>query len=306
MAPESVQPKIAVVIAVSNGLPHIVEAVESALRQGPIVERVVVVDDRSTDDTWEAMAGIPDPRLELMKSPREGVSAARNAGAQRTDAPWLLFLDADDRLTEGAVEALAAEIRRGVSLVYGDYERIDEQGRTVGKRGWIRNLRSKPSGEIREPLLGGNFIINGGVLICEREAFLKVGGFPAQLSLCEDWHLWCQLATVGEARYLPRRVMEYRVHAQSVMMRKPREYEDFAPALQAIFSDRRIRASVPSDLLVRLRRRGESSLMVYCAQQALRARKYGIALPMAIRAFRHHPSRGPWLIGRLVGAWSVL
>ena len=305
MAPESV-PKIAVVIAVRNGLPHIVEAVECALQQGPIVERVIVVDDRSTDGTREAMAGIPDPRLELMRNPGAGVSAARNAGARRTDAAWLLFLDADDRLTEGAVEALAAEVRDGVSLVYGDYERIDEKGRAVGKRGWIRNLRGKPSGNILELLLCGNFIINGGVLICEREAFLKVGGFPEQLSLSEDWHLWCQLAAVGEARYLPRRVMDYRVHAQSVMMREPRQYEDFGPALQAIFTDHRIRARLPSDVLERLRRRGEHSLMVYCAQQALRAGKYGIALPMAVRAFRHLPSRGPWLIGRLVGAWSAL
>ena len=306
MALDTARPRVGVVVAVRNGLPHVVEAVQSALRQGPIVHRVVVVDDRSTDGTAEAVSALADPRVEVTANPGIGVSAARNAGARLADAPWLLFLDADDRLTTGAVDALADHADNNVSFVYGDYERIDERGQAVGRRGWIRSFRDKPSGDVLEALLGGNFIINGGVLICRRESFFDIGGFPEQLALCEDWHLWCQLAAKGHARYVPRRVMDYRVHAHSVMMRKPRRYEEFAPALQAIFSDLRIRGKVPDQTLARLRQRGESSLMVYCAQQALRARKYDVALSMALGAFRRHPSRAPWLIGRLVGAWSAL
>src|SRR5579862_4547781 len=89
---------VTVVIAVKNGQAHIVEAVESALAQGPALDRVIVVDDRSTDSTRHLLSTLSDPRLIVLDSPGAGVSAARNAGAHASCSPWLLFLDADDRL----------------------------------------------------------------------------------------------------------------------------------------------------------------------------------------------------------------
>lgn len=305
MAPE---PKhlVCVIIAVKNGAPHIVEAVESALAQGPLVDQVIVVDDGSTDGTLEALAVLSDRRLSLLHSPDNGVSAARNAGAALSRASWLLFLDADDRLAPAAVERLVSRVEEGLVLVYGDYERVDEQGQSFGNRGLLRRARGKPSGAILEALLAQNLFINGGVLICAREAFLQVGGFERSLSLCEDWHLWCRLATLGAVRYVPERVLDYRVHSASVMMRKRRTYEDFAPALRAIFTDSRIGDRVAPERLSRLRRYGEISLMTYCAQQSLRAGNYGEVTKMALTALCRDPSRAPWVVSRIAGAWASL
>ena len=60
--------------------------------------RVIVVDDGSADPRRSAStAGLPDG-VELLRRPRGGVAAARNAGAAAADTPYLLMLDADDRL----------------------------------------------------------------------------------------------------------------------------------------------------------------------------------------------------------------
>lgn len=307
MAPESNStPPVSVVIAVKNGMPHILEAVESVLAQGPLIDQAIVVDDGSTDGLVEALAALNDPRLTVVRNNGSGVSAARNLGAAMTSAPWLLFLDADDRLAAGAVDRLVSNIRDGVVVVYGDYERIDEQGRSIGNRGLIRAARAKPSGSILEVLLAGNIFVNGGVLICAREAFETVGGFDPRLSLCEDWHLWCRIAAMGSIRYVPERVLDYRVHASSVMMRKRRTYEEFAPALAAIFEDSQIQTQLDPARLARLRRLGESSLMTYCAQQALRSGAYADVAKLASRALRRHPTKAPWMIMRLAGAWASL
>jgi glycosyltransferase involved in cell wall biosynthesis len=305
MAPEP-KPLVSVIIAVKNGLPYIIEAVESALAQGPLLDQAIVVDDGSTDGTLEALAALRDPRLSLIRSAESGVSAARNSGAALARAPWLLFLDADDRLTKGAVDHLVSSIQDELVLVYGDYERIDGRGRSFGKRGFLRGVRSKPSGQILEALLAQNLFINGGILICAREAFQRVGGFERGLSLCEDWHLWCRLAAIGPAGYVPERVLDYRVHPTSVMMRKRRTYEEFVPALGAIYSDARIRGGVAPGRLSRLRRHGEVSLMTYCAQQALRAGSWSEVAKMALTAMRRDPRRGPWVFARLAGAWASL
>src|SRR5882757_8993662 len=103
---------VTVVIAVKNGEPFIVEAVQSALSQGDQVTRVVVVDDGSTDSTLASVTALGDRRVTAMPSPGRGVSAARNFGARQADTRWLLFLDADDRLVEGAVHRLVATAAR--------------------------------------------------------------------------------------------------------------------------------------------------------------------------------------------------
>src|SRR6266581_9394895 len=118
---------VTVVIAVRNGEPFIAEAVRSALSQGDQVARVIVVDDGSTDSSVASVTALGDRRATATQSPGHGVSAARNFGAQQADTRWLLFLDADDRLVEGAVHRLLAAAAREPSAVvaYGDYERID-------------------------------------------------------------------------------------------------------------------------------------------------------------------------------------
>ena len=194
---------VSVVIPVKNGARFIAEAVASALEQPEVID-VVVVDDGSVDDTARIVSGASDPRVALISGKCAGVSAARNRGfaevVRRSSAsigsPWVLFLDADDRLRTDAVGKLLLTASHECVAVYGDYERIDEGGRANGRRGWLRG-RQKPSGDILRPLLAGNFIVNGGVMLIRREAFQRSGGFDESLRYCEDWHEFCRLAALG-------------------------------------------------------------------------------------------------------------
>jgi glycosyltransferase involved in cell wall biosynthesis len=299
--------KITVVIAVKNGMPFLVEAVRSALAQGDHVDRVVVVDDGSTDDTAASIGALANSRVSLIANPGRGVSSARNAGAALATSRWLLFLDADDRLAESAASRLLAAAVRQPSAIaaYGDYERIDASGQRVGRRFLIR-ARRKPSGDILFPLVRGNFIINGGIMIVARDAYTRVGGFDPALSLCEDWHLWCRLSTLGPIAYTPELVMDYRVHQTSVMMGRPRRYADFKPALDAIYRDPEILRGIPAAELATARRQAEVSLMTYCAAQAWRNGARGLGLGMAIDAIKHSPQQTPWVVLRFGGAIASL
>jgi glycosyltransferase involved in cell wall biosynthesis len=294
---------VTVVVAVKNGEPFIAEAVRSALSQGDHVTRVVVVDDGSTDGSLASVAALGDRRVMTMQNPGRGVSAARNFGAQQADTQWLLFLDADDRLVEGAVHLLLAAAAREPSAVvaYGDYERIDRAGRRAGRRFLLRS-RAKPSGAILDRLVRGNFIINGGIAIVDRDTFWSLGGFDPHLSLCEDWHLLCRLAAAGPFVYTADRVMDYREHPSSVMMIRGRRYQDFEPALKAIFSDSGVLAQLPAEDIAPARRDAEVSLMTYCAMQAIRNGATSTGIGIAREAMRHRRAKTPWVMLRVAGA----
>jgi hypothetical protein len=297
---------VTTITPVKNGAAYIAEAIESARAQ-PEVGEILVIDDGSTDGTQTIVRQFADPRVRLLANAATGVSAARNTGARAATGDWLVFLDADDRLRPGAVAALLAVAGTAVEAiaVYGDYNRIDRDGRAIGVRGAFR-ARAKPSGRILERLATGNFIVNGGVMIVRAAAFAKSGGFDETLRLCEDWHCWCKLAALGDIRYAGVHVLDYRVHEANTMTPTARSPADYLPAAARVFTDPGVVAGLPADRLPELRSAAETHLWIYAATQAIRFHRYGRALSYVAQALSRSPRATPRVMLRigiaLVGA----
>ncbi len=112
MSPPAEHGDVTVVIPCFNHGAYIAEAVESVLAQDGPTPRIVVVDDGSTDEaTKRAFDALPDG-VEVIHQANAGPAAARNAGIESTDSPYLLMLDADDRLPEGRAGRPASGARR--------------------------------------------------------------------------------------------------------------------------------------------------------------------------------------------------
>jgi glycosyltransferase involved in cell wall biosynthesis len=90
---------VSVIIPAYNAAKYIEAAIASATAQSLENIEIIVVDDRSTDDTREraALMAASDPRISLLALPRNGgPSAARNAGISAARGTWIALLDADD------------------------------------------------------------------------------------------------------------------------------------------------------------------------------------------------------------------
>ncbi|WP_225844619.1 glycosyltransferase family 2 protein [Streptomyces sp. HPF1205] len=116
--------RVSVVVITFNDAEHVTEAVRSALAQGDEVGEVIVVDDCSTDATPDVLAEIAraQPRVRVLTRTTNsgGCGTPRNDGLGAVRTPYLLFLDSDDVLAPGAVEALlpVAE-KRGADVTAG-------------------------------------------------------------------------------------------------------------------------------------------------------------------------------------------
>jgi glycosyltransferase involved in cell wall biosynthesis len=292
---------VSVVIPAKNAAAYIREAIDSALAQGADVGDVVVVNDGSTDDTVAIVRAVRDPRLRLIGNDSAGVSAARNLGARTARGHWLLFLDADDRLRAGAVTTLvaAASAAPQAVLVYGDYDLIDCAGRPAGRRGLLKGRR-KPSGDVLERLARGNFIVNGGIALVRADAFQAAGGFDERLKLCEDWHCWCRLAAIGEFRFVPALLLDYRLHAANTMNAAARSPRDFFPAVECVFGDPLIAGRLAAESAPRLRQAAEIHLLTYAAAQAVRFGRYRDALACLRMVGQRSPAALPRAAIKLV------
>lgn len=303
-----------IVIPVKNAARYLGEAVASALGQAD-VKRVIVVDDGSTDGSADIAVRIGDERITLIQGDGRGVSAARNLGfaeierlisAEESEHSWLMFLDADDRLVPGATEMLLEKAPADCVAVYGDYERIDADGRRIGYRSLLPR-RGKPSGEIQRDLLAGNFIVNGGVMLMRHAQFRRTGGFDETLGYCEDWHLFCRLAGLGPIVWCPRTtILEYRVHSGSAMMSGAVTFSHYRAAVERVFTDAMIASKVGSADLVRLRRKAEAHLKTYLACQAIRSRAYTRAIRETAEVIALLPSQTPKTLVHTLGALAGL
>ena len=118
------RPTVTVVIPCFNYARFLPGAVNSALSQEGVSVDVVVVDDRSTDDSLAAARALaaehPTVRV-VAQETNQGPVATFNRGLDFVTGEFLIRLDADDMLTPGSVRRAVALARRhpSVGLVYG-------------------------------------------------------------------------------------------------------------------------------------------------------------------------------------------
>ncbi|MFF5842048.1 glycosyltransferase family 2 protein [Streptomyces massasporeus] len=104
--------QVAVVVIGYDDAAHVTDAVRSALAQGPAVREVVAVDDCSRDGSVGLLERLSasEPRLKVIRRRANsgGCGTPRNTGLDAVTSPYVMFLDSDDVLPPGAVDALLA------------------------------------------------------------------------------------------------------------------------------------------------------------------------------------------------------
>ena len=143
MASDVMAPDVTVTVIVHNDAERLPRAVESVRRQTHANIEIIISDDHSTDETPEVARRLAseDPRILHLRLPQNsgGCSAPRNRALETARAPYVMFLDSDDELTDNAVELLlAAHREREIDFAMGAVERVrEDSGR---RRRWMPHL----------------------------------------------------------------------------------------------------------------------------------------------------------------------
>lgn len=127
-----------VIVPVYNVEDYLTKCVESILAQSFQNFRLILVDDGSTDNSGAICDGFAerDDRIVVLHKKNGGLSSARNAGLDISDAPYICVIDSDDYIDERMFEELYRAIdenQADISLcnfryVYSDGDRPDNVG----------------------------------------------------------------------------------------------------------------------------------------------------------------------------------
>jgi glycosyltransferase involved in cell wall biosynthesis len=299
---------VSVVISVRNGEPYIAETIASVVAQGDCVKEIIVVNDLSTDDTEGAALSLGDPRVRVIPASRRGLPAGRNCGVEVSTGEWLYFVDADDIVQPGALDRLlaAAAEHPDAGLVYGDYDRIRQDGSALGRRTHFMSYRRKPSGDVLEDIVRKNFMVLGAQIV-KREVYDRCGSFHEPLKVADDWHFWCLAAAHTRFHFVPGiYVLSYRMRDNSIMHTRPIPFEAVAPAIDAVYREPAIVDRLDAATLSRCRRRAESTQMSNIASVSVRLGAYVNGLKMIARSIRRDPAGAPRATVQFAGAFVGL
>jgi len=187
-------PKVAVIIATRNRCGLLPHAVESARDAGADIE-IVIVDDASEDQTQDVCKRWPDVRYRRTQR-RLGLGPARNVGLLITKAPYIAFLDDDDKRLPGSLDAQieVLEAQPAAGFVYGKALYGDEEGHPKG------GLYPEhcPQGDLFWELLCWNFV-PCPTAVFRRDCLKRIGLLEDNAPGIEDWDLWVRIAELYPA-----------------------------------------------------------------------------------------------------------
>lgn len=225
----STQPTVAVIIPAYNCEPYILAALQSIGQQTRLPERVVVIDDGSTDATAavvEAFAEQSPFPLTLLRQENRGIAGARNAGMAACHEDLVAFLDGDDTYYPPFLDRAAAALAQHPDLLlcFLDRDVVDAGGRFLRRdldHPVFRAIAAERLADGVSVLTGNPFLalMPGNVipigLMVRRTAFDAIGGFDEEMRLVEDKPFLMRLARLGPFGFLDEPLGIWRRHTSN-------------------------------------------------------------------------------------------
>jgi glycosyltransferase involved in cell wall biosynthesis len=146
-------PAVSIIIPVYNRATMVKEAIASALAASPSVPlEVIVIDDASTDETWNVISAYAEPVRALRMEKNGGQVYARNRGLDVARGKYVKYLDSDDLLEPAhlALEVDVAEREQADIVVSG--------WRSLGRDGRMREIEAPRFNSVIDDVLDGKAV----------------------------------------------------------------------------------------------------------------------------------------------------
>lgn len=181
--------KVSVILPVHNRADVLRRAVGSVLDQEFPDLELIVIDDGSSDNSYEVAQSYRDDRIRLIRlEQNSGANAARNEGIRASSAPLIAFLDSDDRYLPNKLGWVVTqfELRTGLDLLVDSFIKIGAPG--SGKPDLIRcNPVIEDRELFRRALFRRQLWKATPAITVRREIALRAGMFDESLGRLQDF-----------------------------------------------------------------------------------------------------------------------
>ncbi len=209
------QPKVTVVMSVYNGTLYLQEAVESILNQTFTDFEFIIIDDESTDKTWEILTQYAnrDQRVKLFKNKENiGLTKSLNRGLEFATGEYIARQDADDVSLPDRFKLQTCFLDDNVDVgaIGTSAEVINEQGKFLEQSYVIREHES-----IQACLLVNNCLFHSSMMV-RRSLMQALGGYREELRYAQDYDIWWRISRLARIENLPDILVRVRRSAKNI------------------------------------------------------------------------------------------
>jgi len=222
-----VKPLISVVIPTHNCLAFLPKAIQSIFDQRLNNIEILIIDDNSTDGTWQWLQQQKEkhPQIRPYRLRGVGSARARNFALKRVSADYIAFLDADDYWHKNKLikQYRFHRDNPNVVLSFTNYHHTTPKNVDLGDcfQYWphFRKLVQDDNefhylDHPTEKIYSENVVGTSCVMI-KTKTYKLLGGFDNQLKSAEDWDLWLRFSKFGKVGFCNDQLMEYLVRPGS-------------------------------------------------------------------------------------------
>jgi hypothetical protein len=229
------RPRVSIIVPCRNGTAWLGEAIESCLGQNWANLQIIVVDNGSTDGSFDLAKRYEARGITVLACERAGASAARNAGLARADGDLIQFLDADDQLDADKIrrQVECLNVAPAASVASGAWARFahDPSEAVFTPEAVWRDFA--PEDFLIASWLGGGMMPNFSWLT-PRAVIERAGPWNETLSLHDDGEFFCRVALASSGIVFCADARGYYRSAGAPTLSKRRDSQALASAFSAI------------------------------------------------------------------------
>jgi len=232
------KPTISVVMSVYNGKPYLSEAIESILNQTFSDFEFIIINDGSTDDSWQIIKQYAEKDKRIIPITQEniGLTKSLNKGIRVAKGKYIARQDADDISLNERFEKQYDYLKKNQNITFVGClcEVINNCGNVLYK-GKDKHFSKRG---LKKFLSRNNLFMHGEVMF-KKSNVVNVGMYREHFQYAQDYDLWLRLIHNYDFVIIPQILYRYRLISESISVSKYESQKYYAELAKLFFDERK-------------------------------------------------------------------
>ncbi|MGN6296289.1 MAG: glycosyltransferase family 2 protein [Ginsengibacter sp.] len=207
---------ISVILPVYNGGDYLKLSIESVLKQDYPNFKMLIIDDCSTDNSFEYLQSLEDARITLYRNKENrGLFFNINFLVKESSSPLIKLWAQDDIMYPHCLNSFVAFHKEypGIGFSYSGRDMIDKEG-VIKENNAVDNTPTIISTALHAKIAYYTGSIAGNIAnVCiNKKALDKVGLFNEDMKISADFDMWVRLAKEHETGFIREKLIQLRDH----------------------------------------------------------------------------------------------
>lgn len=218
-------PLVSILVANYNNSSFIAQTLDSAIAQSYDNIEIIIVDDKSTDDSVQLIQNYiskhPSFRISLFENERNlGCGGVKRRCVEYSNGAFFTFLDPEDTILSDSIQLLMEEHFRNeqLGIVYSTHYLCNDKLEPQSISAYPGRI---PDGQSHLTSTGGHI---SALAVCRRSVYDKTSGINPEYQVSEDQDLYMKMEEQAPVLFVDKAMYYYRKHDHNTSWNEKKAY----------------------------------------------------------------------------------